>query len=292
MFSGAITALITPMKQDGAVDLAALRNLVEFQIAEGIDGLVPCGTTGEASTLSLEERAQVIKTTVEQARGRVPVIAGAGANTTPAAVAGSKMAREAGADGVLQVTPFYNKPGPAGLLAHFRAASQATALPLVVYNVPSRTGCDMQPSTVAPIAALPNVVGIKEATGSIVRGQQVIAACPPDFVVLSGDDPTALALTAVGGRGVISVVSNIAPGPMARMIRDARQGRLEQARVLNYTLLPLMELLFVESNPIPVKAAAALMGYGANALRLPLTPLAEEHVGPLRQELQRQGLLP
>jgi len=291
MYSGVITALATPMR-GGGIDVAGLKELVEFQIAEGIDGLVPCGTTGEASTLSPAERAQVIGITVERVAGRVPVIAGAGANSTSGAIENSKLAKEAGADALLHVTPYYNKPSAAGLVAHFRAVSEATDLPVLLYNVPARTGCDMQPQTVAQVAAFPGVIGIKEATGSIVRGQQVIAACPADFVVLSGDDATALALTAIGGRGVISVVSNVAPARTVKMIHNAREGRLEEARVLLYHLLPLIDLLFVESNPIPVKAAAALMGYGANELRLPLVPLAGEKLERLQGEMQRQGLLP
>ena len=290
MFGGAITALATPMR-GGEVDIEGLRELVERQIGEGIDGLVPCGTTGEASTLSPEERARVIRATVEQAAGRVPVIAGAGANSTRAAVEGSRLAKEAGADALLHVTPYYNKPTGAGLVDHFRAVAGATDLPVIAYNVPGRTGCDLLPETVARIAQIPNVVGIKEATGSIVRGQQVIAACPADFIVLSGDDLTALALTAVGGKGVISVVSNLAPGQMSNMIRWAREGRLEEARLVNYRLLKLMELLFIESSPIPLKAALSLLGIGENELRLPLVPLGGEKLELLRAELRALGLL-
>lgn len=289
-FSGAMTALITPMRET-AVDHAGLRKLVELQISEGIDGLVPCGTTGEAATLSQEERVAVFKTVVEQARARVPVIAGVGANCTRTAVANGKLAEEAGVDGLLHVTPFYNKPPPAGLVAHFKAVADATSLPIVAYNVPGRTSCDMQAETVAQIAEIPNLVGIKEATGSIARGQQVIAACTQGFAVLSGDDATALALTAVGGCGVISVVSNVVPGPMAKMIAHARAGRLDEARALHYELLPMMDLLFIDANPIPVKAALSLMGYTANEVRLPLVPLAQEHVERLRAELQRLGRL-
>jgi 4-hydroxy-tetrahydrodipicolinate synthase len=289
-FSGAMTALVTPMR-DGAVDHAGLRELVEFQISEGIDGLVPCGTTGEAATLSAEERVAVFKTVVEQTGGRVPVIAGVGANCTRTAVANGKLAEEAGVDGLLHVTPFYNKPPPAGLVAHFTAVAEATALPIVAYNVPGRTSCDMQAETVAQIAKLPNLVGIKEATGSIARGQQVITACPPDFGVLSGDDATAFALTAAGGCGVISVVSNVAPGPTAKMIAHARAGELAAARALHYELLPLMDLLFISANPIPVKAALSLMGYTANELRLPLVPLEQEGIELLRAELKRLGRL-
>jgi 4-hydroxy-tetrahydrodipicolinate synthase len=290
MFRGAITALATPMRR-GQVDLAKLRELVELQVDAKIDGLVPCGTTGEAATLTADERAQVIRAVAEQARGRTPVIAGAGANSTRAAIENGVLAREAGADALLHVTPYYNKPTGPGLVAHFRAVAEATDLPIVVYNVPGRTGCDMQPATVAELAAIERIVAIKEATGSIARAQQVIAACPAEFAVLSGDDATALALVAVGGRGVISVVSNLCPAEMHTMVALGLEGKLEEARAINYRLLPLMDLLFVESNPIPVKAALSLMGFGENELRLPLLPLAGDKLERLRAELGRQGLL-
>lgn len=290
MFTGAITALATPISNEH-VDRTALQELVEFQIGEGIDGLVPCGTTGEAATLSAQERSLVIRTVVDQTRKRVPVIAGASANCTKTAVQNSKMAAEAGADGLLHVTPYYNKPTAAGLLAHFEQAAAATKLPVIIYNVPSRTGCDMQPDTVAEIANIPNVVGIKEATGSIARGQQVLLVCPDSFVVLSGDDATCMALTAVGGHGVISVVANLKPGAVSRMISLARSGQLNKAQELNRRLLPLMDLLFVQPNPIPVKAALSLMGFAKNEVRLPLLPLSGEKLEMLRAEMERQGLL-
>jgi 4-hydroxy-tetrahydrodipicolinate synthase len=201
------------------------------------------------------------------------------------------MAADAGADGLLHVTPYYNKPTQAGLLAHFRAIAEAAALPVLLYNVPSRTGCDLLPDTVAKAAQLPRVVGIKEATGSLARGQAVIAACPRDFDVLSGDDATCLALTLMGGAGVISVASNLAPGPIARMIAAARAGEVEPARALHYQHQRLMDVLFIESNPIPVKAALSLMGIGANEVRPPLQPLAGEKLEVLRAELSRLGLL-
>jgi 4-hydroxy-tetrahydrodipicolinate synthase len=290
MFEGAITALITPMR-DGEVDRIALQELVEFQIAEGIQGLVPCGSTGEAATLSRDEQALVMRTVVQQARHRVPVIAGAGSNSTRSAIQLSRMATEAGVDGLLHVTPYYNKPTQAGLIAHYSAISEATELPIILYNVPGRTGCDLLPDTVAKLAQVPRVVGIKEATGSITRGQQVLAACPHSFVVLSGDDGTSMALCTAGAHGVISVVSNVVPAAMTRMIAAARAGRLEEARGIHYRLLPLVDLLFVESNPIPVKAAMALLGRGANEVRLPLQPLAGEKLERLGAELRSQGLL-
>ena len=280
MFQGAITALATPLR-GGEVDLKGLRELVERQIQQGINGLVPCGSTGEAATLSREE----------QARKRVPVIAGAGSNSTRAAIELSAMAADAGADGLLHVTPYYNKPPQAGLLAHFRAVAEAVRLPVLLYNVPSRTGCDLLPDTVAKAAQLPRVVGIKEATGNLARGQAVIAACPRDFVVLSGDDATCLALTLMGGAGVISVVSNLVPGAIVRMIAAARAGQVEQARALHYQHQGLMDALFIESNPVPVKAALSLIGIGANEVRSPLQPLAGEKLEALRAELSRLGLV-
>jgi len=294
MFKGAITALATPMR-GGKVDLDALRALVELQITEGIDGLVPCGTTGETPTLEESEQALVIRTVVEQTRRRVPVIAGAGANATAHALARSRMAAECGADGLLQVTPYYNKPTQAGLLAHFRAISAATGLPIVLYNVPGRTGCDLLPETIAELAQHERIVAVKEASGSITRGQQVIAACQrvrKDFSVLSGDDAMALALTAVGGQGVISVVSNVAPKLMAQLVRLTSESKLSEARAIHYRLLRLMDLMFCESNPIPVKAAVAQLGFGDNDLRLPLQPLAGAKLEQLVAELKRLGIAP
>ncbi|MBK8481423.1 MAG: 4-hydroxy-tetrahydrodipicolinate synthase [Proteobacteria bacterium] len=292
MFRGAITALVTPMR-GGQLDLDGLRALVELQITEGIDGLVACGTTGETPTLDVNEQALVIRTVVEQTKRRVPVLAGAGANATAQAIALSRAAAECGADGLLHVTPYYNKPTQAGLLAHFRALSVASSLPIVLYNVPGRTGCDLLPETVAELAQHERIVGLKEASGSIVRGQQVIAACQrvrKDFSVLSGDDPLALALTAVGGQGVISVISNVAPKLMAQLVRLASESQIAEARAIHYRLLRLMELLFCESNPIPIKAAVALLGFGANELRLPLLPLSGAKLEELSAELKRLGI--
>ena len=289
MFIGAFTALVTPM-QNGQIFTRGLREFVEFQISEGIDGLVPCGTTGEAATLDASERAEVIRLVVEQARGRVPVIAGASANCTATAVANSRAAAEAGADALLHVTPYYNKPSQDGLVAHFTAVAGATDLPVVLYNVPGRTSCDMLPETVARLASLPNVVGVKEATGSLGRAQQVIAACPDDFDVLSGDDFTCMGMTALGGSGVISVVSTLIPGDVARMIGACRAGDMEQARTLHYRLEPLMHLLFVESNPVPVKAGVSLLGYTANEVRLPLLPLDPDNLAILEAEMKNLGV--
>ena len=292
IYTGAFTALVTPMR-GGEVDLQGLRELVEFQIEAGIDGLVPCGTTGEAATLTAAEQVDVIGAVVQQAAGRVPVIAGASANCTRRAVEASKAAAEAGADGLLHVTPFYNKPSQDGLVAHFRAVAEATQLPVVMYNVPGRTCCDMLPETAARLAATDGIVGIKEATGSVARGQQVIDQCPRDFSVLSGDDFTCMALAAVGGSGVISVISNLLPGEVSAMIRAAREGDLVKARQLHYRMEPLMHALFMEPNPVPVKAGLHLMraSFSDNDVRLPLLPLAGQGLESLRAELSRLGLV-
>jgi len=290
MFKGAITALATPMRQ-GEVYRKGLQELVEFQISEGINGLVPCGSTGETATLTREEQATVIRTVAQQAKGRVPVIAGAGTNSTRKAIQLSKMAHEAGADALLHVTPYYNRPTPEGLVEHYRAITEASELPIVIYNVPSRTGCDIQPDTIATIARLPHVVGIKEATGSLARGQQIIAQSSAEFVVLSGDDGTSFALSCLGGAGVISVVSNIVPKAMAQMIAAALAGKLAEGRSLHYKLLPLINLMAIKTNPIPVKAAVSLLGYSDNEVRLPLVPLAGEPLEKLQAEMRRQGLL-
>lgn len=291
MFEGALTALATPMR-DGEPDFNALCELVERQIEAGIDGLVPCGTTGEAATLTGDERARVVRTVVEQARGRVPVLAGAGSNNTGLAVAGGRMVREMGADGQLQVTPYYNKPSQEMLVAHFQAVAVGTELPMVLYNVPGRTCCDMLPPTIARLADVQSIVGVKEATGSLQRAQQVIASCPDDFSVLSGDDFTCAGMTLMGGDGVISVVSNLMPAQTARMIRAAREGRAAEARELHDRMAPLMDLLFCEPNPVPVKAGLSLLGLSGNEVRLPLLPLGGEKLDALREAMDALGLLP
>ncbi len=287
---GAYTALVTPMRR-GELYLDGLRELVEHQIAAGIDGLVPVGTTGEAVTLSADERFKVIQTTVQAAAGRVPVIAGAGANSTAAAIEGSKLAAEAGADVLLHVTPYYNKPTQAGLVAHFAAVAEATGLPVVLYNVPGRTSCDMLPAAIAEAAKLERIVGVKEATGDLHRAANVIAAVPDDFAVLSGDDFTCMPFCTIGGKGVISVISNLCPKKTADMIRATHEGDLALARELHYSLLPLMELLFCQANPIPVKAGMALLGFTDNDLRLPLLPLEGDQLEALATALRKLGRL-
>lgn len=290
MFTGVITAIVTPFRR-GAVDEDALRNLVEDQIANGVDGLVPVGTTGESPTLSFEEHVRVIEVVVKAVAKRVPVIAGAGANATNEAIDLSLAAEKVGADGLLQVTPYYNKPSQENLIRHFKAVAEACPLPTLLYNVPGRTGCDLLPETIARLAEVPNIVGVKEATGSALRATQVLARVPSRFVVLSGDDATAFPLFALGAKGVISVVSNVAPAEMAEMWDAAAAGRWDRARELHYKLLPLSEGLFIEANPIPVKSALAMMGRIADELRPPLYPLEGANREKVRGYLTQVGLL-
>ncbi len=280
-FEGALTALVTPFR-DGAVDDAALAALVEEQIAAGIDGLVPAGTTGESATLTFEEQVHVIRSVARQARGRVPVVAGAGANSTAEDIELSRAARIAGADGLLQVTPYYNRPSQEGLYRHFRAIADAVQLPMVLYNVPTRTGCDLLPDTVARLSQVSSITCIKEATGSTTRATQILARCGEHMTVLSGDDFTMFPLYAVGARGVISVLSNIAPRWVAEMWDHVRDGNWQAARALHFQLQPLCELLFAEPSPIPVKTCLALRGVMTDELRGPLCPAT----GPLREKLQ------
>ncbi|MSP15722.1 MAG: 4-hydroxy-tetrahydrodipicolinate synthase [Myxococcales bacterium] len=280
-FEGAITALVTPFR-DGRVDDAALTALVEEQLAAGIDGLVAVGTTGESATLSFDEHVHVVGHVVRTVRRRVPVIAGAGSNATVEAIELARAAREVGADGLLLVTPYYNKPNQLGLERHFRAVIEAARLPTVLYNVPGRTGCDLLPATVARLAELPEVVAIKDATGNLVRGTQLLAQTGGRITLLSGDDFTAMPLYAIGARGVISVISNLAPAWMAEMWDAARTGDWVRARELHFLIQPLVELLFAEPSPIPLKYAMALAGKLADELRPPLYPLE----GPLREQLR------
>ena len=290
MFTGVITALVTPLRGD-ELDEEALRRLVDEQIENGVDGLVPTGTTGESPTLTNEEHLRVIEIVVEAARKRVPVIAGTGSNSTREAIEMSEAARRVGADGLLLVTPYYNKPGQDHLYRHFKAVIEGARLPSILYNVPGRTACDLLPETIARLAELPEVVGVKEATGSVLRAAQIIARVGDRLALLSGDDATAFPLYALGGRGVISVVSNVAPALMSAMWDAAAAGDWTKARALHYRLLPLGEGLFVEANPIPVKAALAMMGRIADELRPPLYPLAAQYRDKLRAQLHDAGLL-
>lgn len=291
MFNGAFTALITPFRH-GEVDEERYRALIEWQIEQGIGGLVPCGTTGESATLSHEEHGRVIAICVDQVKGRVPVLAGAGSNNTREAIELTRYAKEAGADGALLITPYYNKPTQEGLIAHFQAIAAAVSMPFVVYNVPGRTGVNLLPATLARLRReIPDVIGVKEATGNLTQISEVLEYCGRDFIVLSGDDFTVLPTLAIGGRGVISVASNIVPAKMAEMCRAFASGDVSRAQALHYEMSPLCRAMFLETNPIPVKTALAMLGRIDLELRLPLTPLAAKNETALREALAEAGLL-
>ncbi|MCA9678823.1 MAG: 4-hydroxy-tetrahydrodipicolinate synthase [Myxococcales bacterium] len=285
-----MTALVTPMR-DGQVDYDALSRLVEWQIQDGVDGLVAVGTTGESATLDMTEHVAVISHVVKIAAGRVPVVAGAGGNATREALELTTASEQAGADALLHVTPYYNKPTQDGLFRHFEQIARHTRLPIILYNVPSRTSCDLLPDTVERLAAIDNIVAIKEATGSLPRATEVIARVGDRLAVLSGDDATAFPLYAIGARGVISVSSNVAPAKMARMWDAAVEGKWDEARDLHYQMRVLHDLLFVETNPIGVKAALALMGRCANELRPPMFPASPALTERLRKHLLAEGML-
>ncbi|MBU1247241.1 MAG: 4-hydroxy-tetrahydrodipicolinate synthase [Proteobacteria bacterium] len=289
---GAFTALVTPIK-DGAFDEEAYRGLIEWQIENGIDGLVPCGTTGEAATLSHEEQGRVIKVCVDQAKGRVPVIAGAGSNSTKEAIELTQMAKAAGADATLQVTPYYNKPSTAGLIGHYKAIAAEASIPFVIYNVPGRTGQNLLPAQLKAIAdEVPEVFAIKEASGSMIQATDILELLGTDFNLLSGDDFTALPLLSLGGRGVISVISNIMPAEMSGMCKAFFTGDNQKAQELHLMMNPVNRVMFVETNPIPVKTSLGLMGIIPPAqFRLPICPLAEESLAKLKAVLVNVGLI-
>ena len=290
-FQGTGTALITPFRADGSVDEKALRRLVDFQISEGIDMLLPCGTTGEGATLDADETDRVVEIVVEQSKKRVPVVAGAGSNSTAKAVHGTKRAKKMGANAVLSVGPYYNKPTQQGFYEHFRAIAEAEDIPVIVYNVPGRTASNIEAKTMLRLAEISNIVAVKEASGNLGQIMDIIRDRPPDFRVLAGDDAIALAIVALGGDGVVSVVSNEAPGMMAGVIDAALQGNFTKARELHYRLLPLMNVNFIESNPIPVKAALAMMGLIEEKYRLPLVPMAASNREKLAKVVEALGLL-
>ena len=287
---GCGTALVTPFTDSGEVDYPALRALVEWQIAEGIDFLVPCGSTGEAQTLDDTERERVVATVVEIAAARVPVMAGATSNDTSRAVAEARRMCRVGADYILTATPYYNKPGQGGLFRHFTAVADASSKPVCLYNVPGRTAVNLQPAVALQLAEHPNVMGIKEASGDLAQIMRILQGRPEDFSVLSGDDWLTLALIAAGGDGLISVASNEMPGPMRALVGLMLSGDLERAREWHYRLLPLMEANFLESNPAPVKAALALAGRIRNVLRLPLVPVTEKTRAALADTLEDLGV--
>lgn len=291
MITGSIVAMVTPMQGDSLeVDWGALRALVDWHVEQGSAAIVAVGTTGESATLTVAEHARVIGEVVEQAAGRLPVIAGTGANATAEAIELTAAAAEAGADAALLVTPYYNKPTQAGLIAHYRAVADAVAIPQILYNVPGRTACDMLPETVIELSAHANIVGVKEATGDLARARQLIASCPRDFAIYSGDDPTARELMLAGGHGDISVTANVAPALMAAMCAAALAGDAEQAERLDIRLAELHRTLFLEANPIPVKWAVARLGLCGAELRLPLTRLSERYYPELERAMAAAGI--
>ena len=290
MITGSLVALVTPMHANGEIDWSALKSLVEWHIAEGTHGIVAVGTTGESATLTVDEHCAVIKSVIETVNGRIPVIAGTGANSTREAIELTRLAKEAGADACLLVTPYYNKPTQEGLYQHYKAVAEAVAIPQILYNVPGRTGVDMLNSTVARLAGIPNIVGIKDATGDLVRGQELLNLVGDKMAVYSGDDGTAYELILMGAKGNISVTANVAPKVMSAVCEAALAGNAALAKALNEPLTALHNDLFVESNPIPVKWALVHMGRMESGIRLPLTPLAESCHDIVRAALQRAGL--
>jgi len=291
MIAGSMLALVTPMDAQGGLDWDGLSKLVDFHLQEGTNAIVAVGTTGESATLSVEEHIEVIRRVVDQVNGRIPVIAGTGANSTSEAVELTENAKAAGADACLLVTPYYNKPTQEGLYLHFKHIAEAVAIPQILYNVPGRTACDMLPETVERLSKVANIIGIKEATGDLKRGQEVLDRVGKDFLVYSGDDPTAVELMLLGGKGNISVTANVAPRAMADLCAAAMAGDAATARAINERLMPLHQKLFIESNPIPVKFALHEMGLMADGIRLPLTRLSPACREPLRQAMRQCGIL-
>jgi 4-hydroxy-tetrahydrodipicolinate synthase len=291
IFRGAFVAIVTPFI-DGQVDEQALVDLIEFHIANGTHGIVPCGTTGESATMSHEEHHRVVGLTVRTVNGRVPVLAGSGSNSTSEAIDLTRHAKQAGADGVLMVSPYYNKPSQEGLYQHYKAVAEAVDIPIILYNVPSRTSSNILPQTVARLAEVDGIAGIKEATGDLNQISEVIRLCPQDFAVLSGDDFTSMPTVLIGGTGVISVTSNVAPKDMAQMMDAALAGDVARAKQLHYKLFPLMKAMFYDTNPVPAKKSLELMGkIRSGTPRLPLCPMNDETLSRLKTALADYGLI-
>ena len=289
-FTGSIVAIITPFR-NGKVDEQALRDLIDWQIANGTDGIVPCGTSGESATLSYDEHNRVIEMTVEAVKGRVPVIAGTGSNSTEEAIALTRHAKDVGADGALLISPYYNKPTQEGLFLHHRAIAEAVDLPQVLYNIPGRTAVNVTPQTVARLSKIKNIVGIKEGSGSVQQVSDIMHLCSDRFTVLAGDDALTLPMLAVGAKGVITVTANVAPADMAGMVDAWVAGDSAKARQFHYKLYPLFQALFLETNPIPVKQAVALMGKATPELRLPLCAMSQENLDKLTQVMKDLRLI-
>ena len=290
MFTGSLVAIVTPFRK-GQVDERALAELIEWQIAKGTSGIVPCGTTGESATLSHEEHNRVIELTVEVVNRRVPVIAGTGSNSTDEAIALTKHAKEAGVDGALLITPYYNKPPQEGLFRHYKAVAEAVDLPLVLYNIPGRTGVNMLPATIARLSAIQSIVGVKEGSGSVQQASDVVQMCGDRLTVLAGDDSLTLPMMAVGGKGVITVTANIVPSEMAELVNTFSSGKIAESRSIHFKLSPLFTALFLETNPIPVKEALGMMGKIDPELRLPLCPMAQDTREKLGRVLKDMHLI-
>jgi len=291
MIKGSIVAIVTPMHADGSLDYPGLNKLIDWHIAEGTEGIVIVGTTGESATVSVEEHCALVKATVEHAKGRIPIIAGAGGNSTAEAIELTRYAKDAGADAVLQVVPYYNRPTQEGMYQHFKAIAEAVDIPVILYNVPGRTVADMSNETIVRLAAIKNIIGVKDATGNIGRGLDLLRLAPKEFAVYSGDDPSAMALMLAGGKGNISVTANVAPRAMHEMCKAAMEGDIAKAIEVNNKVFPLHQKLFVEPNPVPVKWALAEMGMMPAGIRLPLVPLAAEYHETVRGALREAGLI-
>lgn len=290
MFVGSLVAIVTPFRK-GKVDEQSFASLIEWQIANGTNGIVPCGTTGESATLSHEEHNRVVELTIEVVNRRVPVIAGSGSNSTDEAIALTRHAKQAGADGALLITPYYNKPTQEGLYRHYKTVAEAVDLPLVLYNIPGRTGVNMLPATIARLSAIKNIVGVKEGSGSVQQASDIVQMCGERLTVLAGDDVLTLPIMAVGGKGVITVTANLLPADMANLVKAFATGKLEEARRIHFRLSPLFAALFYETNPIPVKEALGMMGKIDPELRLPLCAMATDTREKLARVLKDMGLI-
>jgi 4-hydroxy-tetrahydrodipicolinate synthase len=290
MFEGSFVAIVTPMK-DGKVDGNSLRDLIEFHVANGTDGIVPCGTTGESATLTHDEHREVISIAVEVCKGRIPVLAGTGSNSTREAITLTQHAEKAGADGALLITPYYNKPSQEGLHDHFTSVAKETGLPIVLYNVPGRTSVNMLPETVERLAKTKNIVGIKEASGSLQQIGKIISLCGEDFTVISGDDPLLWPILAIGGKGIISVTANVLPHKVAELCSKAAEKKVSEAQALHYELMNINEIMFIDTNPVPAKVALSLMGKISAEVRQPLSSLSKENADKLKAVLKEYSLI-
>ena len=290
MFKGSMVAMVTPFK-DGEVDEAKIKELVKFHIDNGTDALVPCGTTGESATLSFQEHERVVESTIEASGGKIPVIAGSGSNNTKEAVLLTKHAKKAGADGALVISPYYNKPTQEGLYRHFKAIAEEVDIPIMLYNIASRTAVNIEPETVARLAELDNIVAIKEASGNLSQMSHIVRLCQDKITLISGDDGLILPILAIGGTGVISVLANIVPADVKSLISEFEKGNLALARKMHYKLLPLIKAMFIETNPAPVKTAMEMIGMLGAEIRLPLCPMKSENVEKLKKTLKDYGLV-